>query len=122
MSIKSLKPQDLDSHELSFGCDLMKQANQLFDLLEIFADFIKQFPTKDVLEQNEGTGLHQNVLFGRAGEIYKRIQTSLLYDDDGTEAEEDDDKNRSNKKKALNLPRKNRVIINPEEDFDDDEP
>ena len=78
---------------------------------------------KDVLEQNEGTGLHQNVLFGRAGEIYKRIQTSLLYDDDGTEAEEDDDKNRSNKKKALNLPRKNRrVIINPEEDFDDDEP
>ena len=77
----------------------------------------------DVLEQNEGTGLHQNVLFGRAGEIYKRIQTSLLYDDDGTEAEEDDDKNRSNKKKALNLPRKNRrVIINPEEDFDDDEP
>ena len=30
---------------------------------------------------------------------------------------------RSKKKKALNLPRKNRrVIINPEEDFDDDEP
>ena len=63
MSLKTIRKSDLDSIDLPFECDLIQQANKLFDLLETFADFIKQFPTKEVLQQNIQEGFRDYSLF-----------------------------------------------------------
>eukprot|EP00943_MAST-04B_sp_MAST-4B-sp1_P006827 g6827.t1 len=71
---------------------------------------------KNVLVKNDGTGLHQNVLDGRAGKIYERIQTSLFYEQKKTSTVSVSDC--KNRKKALNLPTKKIVILNTGEGMD----
>jgi hypothetical protein len=71
---------------------------------------------KNVLVKNDGTGLHQNVLDGRAGKIYERIQTSLFYEQKKTSVVSMSDS--KNRKKALNLPTKSVAIFKSGEGLD----
>ena len=77
---------------------------------------------KDVLGHNDGTGFCQNVLDGRAGKIYNRLQSSFKAKTNHGNGENIDDAGDviayGGKKRALNLPRKKgNVVFNPEEDF-----
>ena len=77
---------------------------------------------KNVLGHNDGTGFCQNVLDGRAGKIYNRLQSSFKAKTNHGNGENIDDAGDAitygRKKRALNLPRKEgNVVFNPEEDF-----
>ena len=115
--------EDEDNGEDNFGENAMTVLRSSSDAKKTAGNKRNEFDLKmDVLGRNDGTGFCQNVLDGRAGKIYNKLQSSFMAKSSQGNPENSDDTDAGitygGKKRALNLPRKKgNVVFNPEEDF-----
>ena len=115
--------EDEDNGEDNFGENAMTVLRSSSDAKKTAGNKRNEFDLKmDVLGRNDGTGFCQNVLDGRAGKIYNKLQSSFMAKSSQGNPENSDDTDAGitygGKKRALNLPReKGNVVFNPEEDF-----